>query len=307
MKVKPTKISYSGLNTFKNSGGRAWHLHYEKRLRSSSYKGAFILGDIMDDIFGKLSIDKDLDAAKALFRKRFKKYDTYLGKLDVLKSKKIEWSKTEGDPKDWLEKKADMAIESYFYQVLPHFKEVLAIQQYVKIENEHGDFIRGWADKIVRWKLNPEANEFIDEKGEKQFYHDPDLAKWDDKIILFDDKFSTMKYTVNDSEQLATYKEAPNIEWELDGAGYIVIPKKFRTRKQPYVPAKISIDTVDDDVVDSIFKDYEDTLTKIKLGDYSCNGNSCGRPFKCIYKKYCESGGIDTEGLVYVPPSKEEK
>lgn len=307
MKVKPTAISYSGLNTFKNSGGRAWHLHYEKRLRADIYKGAFILGDIMDDVFGKLAVDKDLDAAKALFKKRFNKYDTYLGKLDVLKSKKIQWSKTEGNPEDWLKGKADQAIEAYFYQVVPHIKEVLATQQYIKIENEHGDFIRGYADKIIIWKLDEEANKFTNEKGEEAFYHDPGLSAWNDKVILVDDKFSTMKYTVPDSEQLATYKEAPNIEWEIEGEAYFVVPKKFRTRKMPYVPVKITIDKVDDSVVESVFEDYADTIEKIKLGQYECNGQGCGKPFSCIYKNYCKSGGTDTKGLVFVPPSKERK
>ena len=159
------KLSYSGWQTFKNSGGRAWYLHYIQKLRSDKYKGAFILGDCFDAAAGYMGETRDLEGSIELFKKKFRKYDTYLGKLDTLKSNKIKWSKTEGDPKDWYDTKAEMALRAYYEQVIPHLKEVHSTQAYIKIEtdNENNDFIRGYADKIAVWELDEEANKYEDE------------------------------------------------------------------------------------------------------------------------------------------------
>lgn len=285
------KLSYTA-NSMYQMSPRSYFLHYMLNIREDNYKGSFILGDIMDDAFGILAKTGSVDEAKKHFKKRFNKYKTHLGTLDVLKSDKIKWTKTEGDPKDWLDYKADMAIEAYAEQVLPHFDEVLAIQQYVKIEEPSGSFIRGYADKIVRWKQDPKADNY-----------DPKLDKWNGKVILFDDKFSTMKYDVKTSEQLGTYTQAPNITHKIDAEGYIVVPKKYRTRKEPFVPINISIDKVSKSAIKSIFKQYSETLHGIKNGEFHCTGCKENK-FGCPYKNYCKTNGKDMTGLIQIKGNK---
>jgi hypothetical protein len=236
------KLSYSRYTTWKRSP-KAYYLNYIKNLKEDKYKGAFIIGDCFDEAAGHLTLNNDLQAAVELFREKFRTYDTYLGKLDVLTSDKIKWSKTEGSPESWYNEKCEMALEAYQTQVIPHFKKVHGIQIFTKIEDDEGNLIRGYADKIVTWKLDEDLNKYTDDKGNIQHYHDPELAKWNDKVILFDDKCSTMRYTIPDSEQLATYKEAPNVI-DIDAEGYIVVPKRFRKQKLPLVPIKITIDKV---------------------------------------------------------------
>jgi len=282
------KISYSRHDLYSKSP-RAYYLQHILKLVPNKYKGAFILGDCFDQAVGQLSLDKDVDAAIALFKEKFRKYDTYLGELDVLNSDKIQWTKTEGNPKDWYDTKGEMAIRAYAEQVLPHFKEVHGVQLYTLIKDDQGNMIRGFIDKLVTWKQDSTAENY-----------NPELDAWNDKVILFDDKLSTMKYSIPDSAQLATYSEAPNI-MKVDACGYIVVPKKFRLKKEPLVNIKISIDKVLPETVQSVFEGYAETLEGIKLGKFDCDIDSCKRnPFGCPYMKYCESDGTNLEGLVYI-------
>ena len=292
-------LSYSRHDIYSRSP-RAYYLQYILKLIPDNYKGAFILGDCFDQAVGQMSLDRDVDAAVDMFKNLFREYDTPFGKLDVMKSNKIQWSKTEGDPKDWYEKKGEEAVRAYAEQVLPHFKEVHGVQMFTLIEDDHGNRIRGFIDKIVTWKLDEAANEYIDRKGQKKLYHDPELAKWNDKVILFDDKLSTMKYSIPDSPQLATYREAPNV-MAVDACGYIVVPKRFRTRDMPYVNIKITIDNVLPETVQSVFEGYANTLDGIKLGKFDCDPSVCrSHRFGCPYLKYCESDGKNLEGLVFI-------
>lgn len=282
------KISYSRHDLYSRSP-RAYYLQYVLKLVPDKYKGAFILGDCFDQAVGQLTLTRDLDAAKTLFKKLFVKYETYLGTLDVLTSDQIEWTKTEGDPKEWLEWKADAALESYNIQVMPHIKTVHAVQEFTKIEDSEGNLIRGYADKIVTWYQDKDA-----------INYDPELDKWNDKIILFDDKLSTGRYSIPDSAQLATYSQSPNII-DVDAQGYIVVNKKFRKIKEPKAPIKITIDTVTEDTIQSVFEGYARTIQGIKMGNFECDKHSCEKsPFPCPYKRFCESNGKDLKGLMYV-------
>jgi hypothetical protein len=292
------KISYSRHDTYSKSP-RAYYLQYIAGLMPDKYKGSFILGDCFDQAVGQLSLDRDVEGAIKMFKDLFRDYDTYLGKLDVLTSDKIHWTKTEGNPRDWYDTKGEMAIRAYAEQVLPHLKTVHGIQLFTMIKDDQGNMIRGFIDKIVTWELDPEANKYKDQKGREKLYHDPELAKWNGKVILFDDKFSTMKYTIPDSEQLATYSEAPNI-MKVDACGYIVVPKRFRTRDEPLVNVKITIDKVLPETIQSVFEGYAETLHGIKMGEFPCDIEKCrNNRFGCPYLKYCESNGQNLEGLVY--------
>ena len=252
------------------------------------YKGAFILGNCFDEAVGEPSKTGDVEAAVEIFKEQFKAFDTYFGVLDARSSKKIKWTKTEGDPNEWYDWKGELAVRSYFEQVVPHFDEVLDVQTKIMIEDDTGNLIRGFADKIVRWKQDPTLENY-----------NPDLDQWNGKVILFDDKFSTMKYTIPDSEQLATYSQDPNIPYEIDACGYIVVPKKFRTKKEPLVPIKITIDKVLPETVQSVFEGYAKTIEGIRLGKFDCTGCD-NNPFGCDYKNYCASGGTNTKGLVCI-------
>jgi hypothetical protein len=290
------KISYSANSLYQRSP-RAWYLHYQLGLRPAEYKGSFIIGGSIDEALNVLLVTKDRDKAISEFMKFFTAYKDNEGKkisgLD--ESSNIKWTKTEGDGKSWI-KKAEMIIDAYIEQVLPHLKEVIAVQAPTQLRNDSGDIVRGVADLYAVW-----------EQDSSQDNYNPELDKWNGKTILFDNKTTTIKYkpnSVKESEQLGTYDQDLLRDFEVEAAGYIVIPKVFRKIKQPLIPIQILIDKVDPVVIESIINQYEETLHGIKMGHFPCHRQKCSKdPFGCPYKNYCDNDG-DTTGLIWTKRSK---
>ena len=310
------KISYSANEKY-NTSPRSWYLHYQLRLREEKVGSALPFGNAVDNALNVLiekkfdpTIDKD---PYEVFDYCWKHTTINNKKVNLMKSDLIRYSKADLDEDlikdeesqkllktakaEWvsLRKKGHMMIDAYTEQVLPHLSELISVQKYIKIENDDGDSIIGYMDLIARWKVNDEVDHCWDH-----------LKKYDGKLIIFDNKTSSIKYKLDSvltSRQLATYSEAPNLP-EHDYEGYIVLPKKFRKKKLPKVPIEIIIDKVDHELVDSMFEEYGNTIQGIKLGQFPCTG--CEKSiWGCPYKKYCESGGQDTTGLVYVPRGKD--
>lgn len=305
-------ISYSANEKY-NVSPRSWYLHYQLRLREKVMGSALFFGSAMDDalnalIMNKFTTDKKVDPVD-VFLKSWSRAKIHGKSVNLKKTKLVRYSKADLDldiidnaedqkllktaNAEWvsLRRKGLMMLEAYEKQVLPHISDLEAVQKYIKIENEDGDKIIGYIDLISKFKVNDDVEHDLDH-----------LKKYNDKLIIFDNKTSSIKYkedSVLTSRQLATYAEAPDVP-DHDYEGYIVIPKKIRKKKEPLIPIQIIIDKVDHELVDSMFEEYGQTIQGIKLGNFPCTG--CEKSiWGCPYKKYCESGGHDTTGLIIVP------
>lgn len=179
-----------------------------------------------------------------------------------------------------LHKKGHLILEAYYEQIVPRIKEVLAVQEEIALTNELGDTFTGIIDLIVVWE--------------------------DGRRLLMDNKTSSIKYAkdaVEVSGQLATYYEAVKDKYKLDGVGFIVIPKQIRKKKQPLIPIEVMIGSTSEEAINVQFEKYEYVLNGIKNGEFQCGryeeNGCCSKPWGCGYRKFCESGGTDTTGLIY--------
>lgn len=271
----------------------SWYAHYMLRLRPIEQGSALIFGSSLDGAFNSLLEDKkvgrtiDIAKAKSEFDKVFKAIDP----------NKIKYSKADFDlsvftedelARDWNEKdisamslkrKGHILIEEYAEQVLPRIQEVYEIQKQIALTNEVGDSFTGVIDLI---------------------------AKIDDKVLICDNKSSSIKYaqdSVTKSEQLASYYEAMKDEYSLDGACYIVVPKKLRKMKRPRVQIEFVFGSISENLIAKTFQDYEEVLTGVKMAQFPCTRDQrdgcCSTPWGCSYKAYCSSGGTDLTGLKY--------
>lgn len=216
-----------------------------------------------------------------------------LAKSDLVKYSKSDYDEnilTEADKNDiklgldksWvsLRRKGLMIVDAYEKQILSRIKEVIAVQKYVSLSNKDGDKFIGYIDFICRWE--------------------------DDKVYIVDNKTTSIKYkddSVSTSPQLATYFEGTVEEFEPDGAMYIAVPKKFRKRKEPLIPIQAITGEISEELIEETFQQYDNTLHGIKMGRFPCTGCE-DNVFGCDYKRYCQSDGEDTTGLVYVPVKK---
>ena len=268
---------------------RAYYLHYLLNLREEKCGSALFFGNAMDNGLNVLLLERDLEKAKQEFDKQMRTFSYNNETLDILKTDKIKYSKSDLDesliPEDteehlkaWtsLRAKGMMFLEAYYKEILPKIKKVLAVQQYIDIRNEAGDKIIGFIDLICEWE--------------------------DGRVIIFDNKTSSVDYKQDklqdDAPQLATYMES-SIAKKLNVThqGYIVISKKIR-KKEPRVRIDVIIDQVPETLIEKTFNDYNKVLAGVKRGEFQCSG-TCDKPWgKCPYKAYCESDGADLTGLV---------
>jgi hypothetical protein len=279
---------------------RAYYLHYILKLRRKQLSSALVFGNAIDQALNFLLEQKqasstpDPEEAKFVFLANFLKS----GDLDLRKKGVVKFSKADLDP--WLigaveiddpkhdpawyslQQKAHYIIDAYIAQVLPRLQEVIFVQRNIEIKNEDGDVFRGLADFCARYE--------------------------DGKVYLFDNKTSSVKYAPDataKSEQLATYYEAMRHDLQLDGVGYVVIPKTVRHQKLPHVPIDIQIGPVDESVIDQTFSNYERVLDGIRLGQFPCTPEKCCKEhWGCDYRQFCESGGKDLSGLEFVKEKK---
>lgn len=274
---------------------RAYYLHYLLNLREEKCGSALFFGNAMDNALNVLLLERDLEKAKIEFDKQMRTFSYNNQELDILKTDKIKYSKSDYDEslvpegteehlKSWqsLYNKGLLFLDAYNEQIIPKIKKVLAVQQHIEICNDAGDKIIGFIDMIVEWE--------------------------DGRIIIFDNKTSSIDYKEDklqdDAPQLATYAESEIAKkLGVTHQGYIVISKKVR-KKDPRVRIQIIIDQVPETLVEKTFNDYTKVLRGVKRGDFECSG-TCDKPWgKCPYKAYCESDGADLTGLVKIKKEK---
>lgn len=310
------KVSFTAMEKYKLSP-RAWYLHYQLKLRPEVIGSALVFGNAIDAGLNTLLRNKKenkTDNAFDVFELTLTKQVVNNDEEDLRTSKKIKYSQSDFDSDiltsddyelinssgyiaEWvsLRRKGFMILEAYEKQVIPHLSEIIAIQQFIQIENETKDRIIGYTDFIAKFQLD-----------ETIPYCDLELKKYNGHLIVLDNKTSSIKYkedSVKNSKQLGTYFEDPKLAKEVNYCGYIVIPKKIRKQKEPLIPIEFIIDKVDASVISSVFEDYSNTIHGIKMGYFPCSGECSDRSknfFGCPYMKFCASHGQDTEGLIYV-------
>ncbi len=283
------QLSYSAADRYINSP-LSYFLHYFLRLRPIQLSSPLIFGGAIDEGLNTLLNQKkdglaiDLAAAKKKFILsligndvnaptmvkgvvKFSKADL---DLDLIKDLLIP---EEHDPAWYsLQRKGELILEAYAEQIIPKLEKVLLVQHEISLPNEVGDTLTGIIDLV---------------------------AQIDGKIYILDNKTSSIKYAedaVAVSAQLGTYYEALKDEYDLAGAGFIIIPKNLRKKKLPLVPIEIKLGQVDEKVIQETFQMYENVLEGVKMGRFECSG--CDKkPWPCVYARYCESGGTDMTGL----------
>lgn len=202
-----TKLSFSSVQKY-NECSLCYYLHYFKGVRPAKIKSAFVFGSALDMSFNELLKNRNLHSALDIFNNQWNK----------IKDKQIEYSKT--DP-DWemLQIKGCAIINTYYEDILPKIKEVIAIQEPVSIKNKEGDEIQGILDLIIKTH--------------------------DDKIYLMDNKTAQRKYmnqslkscsyhktSAKESDQLALYYYIVKNKYKLDGVGFNVLCKDLTEIKE---------------------------------------------------------------------------
>ena len=218
--------------------------------------------------------------------------------------------------------KGILFIDAFNKNVLPNITEVLGSQVYVKLDNEEGDSVIGYADAVVRWKGL-------------------------EKPVVLDFKTSSKEYerdAVLTSPQLTLYVHDLSEKYEQTrNAGFVVFSKKIRKNKtkrcskcgndgtgkrhrtcdaivnnercnaewiekiNPEVFVQILINEIPWQT-ESIVLDNMDYINEaIKNGVFHRNFNSCVQPWgKCAYYDKCYHGKDD--GLVKLEDkAKDEK
>lgn len=283
---------------------RAWFYKYKLNLKEEIMGSPLFFGSLVETGVDVLLKGGTLDESHNVFEKAMKYYNVNGRKENLITSKNVRYSKadwqehlfTEGELEDLKNKtqqfkthqslirSGKMMITEFYENIFPKIKKVIAIQEYIKIDNGVGDEIMGFADIICEWE--------------------------DGRILVLDLKTSGNKYKDDALEsedkgtQTAIYYEALKDKYKLDGAGFLVLEKKVRKR-DPYMRSQIIIGKPSSEIINKTYEQYDYVLQKIKEGSFPCCSPQCDRYGQdCAYKKYCNSGGTDLTGLLKYSGSK---
>ncbi len=310
------KLSYSACSKYLLSPF-SYYAHYILRLRTKNVSSPLLFGSALDKglnillehkkdplLLNKIyGISKDVKCTdQEVLAHAKREFDIEFGAIDPYT---IKYSKADLDtsslpeafhdiypapkaPLAWycLKYKGYLLIDEYVAQVLPRIQEVYEVQKQISSTNEMGDTFIGVIDFI---------------------------AKIDDKIWIADNKSTSIKYaedSVTTSEQLASYYEIMRDAYDLAGACYITIPKNLRKKKKPVVDISFIFGTIEEELIDKTFQDYEAVLHGIKNAQFGCTreqqGGCCSKPWPCDFSTFCKSGGTNMTGLV-VKPAEDKK
>lgn len=203
-------------------------------------------------------------------------------------------------------------IRTFREKIQPKIKKVLALEKEIKLENDSGDIITGFADLVCEWE--------------------------DGSTIVFDFKTSTKNYedtSVLTSPQLSLYVFSLSEEYKTRKAGYIVFNKKVIKNKtkickncgfngtggrhqtcpetiagdrcggpwlekiKPEIFTQIIIDEIPQQTENIVIENIEHINTQIKNGIFIRNLGSCRKPWGlCPYFSKCFYNS--DEGLIKV-------
>jgi hypothetical protein len=258
------RLSHSSVRLYSQCG-RKYKLRYIDGYRPKVTSGALLFGSALDGALNVLLETKDLTQAIKVFDKTFhfnfiNEIGTYLPDStlityaksdfdpDLLKSEdykkfsdkqyeynihqdksledayaflinqkeEVGFSNLSDNEKkllnlaNWLclYRKGLIMLEGYNSKVLPKIKNVLAVQKQIELENQEQDRLVGYIDMILQMD--------------------------DGKRYVMDNKTSTKEYELDSpshSQQLILYYHATKDEYQLDGAGFIVMYKLILKNK----------------------------------------------------------------------------
>lgn len=208
-----------------------------------------------------------------------------------------------------LYRKGFLMLTAVREEILPNITEVLGSQVYVKLENEGGDSIIGYADLVVRWKG----------------YEVP---------IILDFKTSTRDYdkdSVLTSPQLTLYVHALHEQFKTRKAGFVILYKTVMKNKtkfcskcghdgtgkqhrtcdnedsgsrckgdwiaklNPKVRTQVIINDIPEQTENIVMDNMDYINQAIANGVFYRNFSSCVRPWgKCTFFDLCYKGKDDT-------------
>lgn len=272
METKKNKLSHTRLQTYLTCPYKYW-LYYDKKLRPKATKSALVFGAAMDEALNELLQSKDLDKSKE--RLSYKLNHPIVNDTPIILAENldlIKFSKTDlqpalsEDPIKCLELKGNILLDEYNKKIIPKIKEVISVQETIKIENEDGDSIIGIIDMIVKWK--------------------------DNKTYLLDNKTTSVKYdkdSPSKSDQLLLYHLIKQSEVDIDKIGFIVLNKKIRKDLSCDIDvilkptSKISLDSELE-----VLKKFNDVNEGIHKREFKRNYKNCRGVYGyCDYFNYC--------------------
>jgi len=258
---------------------------------------ALFLGTIIEKSTDALLEGKTLKEAQDLFEKNYQRYEIN-GKWETLKtSDKVKFFKSDFQENAHTEKELEelatkehnfrcwssriksgkLMIQEFHDNIMPNIKKVIAMQEYISIDNGDGDQIIGYADYIVEWI--------------------------DGRRLVLDLKTSASPYkkdavlTTEKGSQTALYYFALREKYNLDGAGFLVLEKKIR-KKEPQTRSQILIDVPPEELIQETLDIFDKMLYDIRQAKFPCKAPDCNRfGQQCCYNKFCETGGVNTKGL----------
>ena len=283
------------------------------------------LVDFVDLVYAETDFDGDLlleedwqqvggkEVLVELDRIRTEKKEKGLKNLDIndrLLLNKCNWL--------CLRRKGYIMLHSYNEKIMPHIREVKAVQYETFLNSDAGDQIQQFVDLIVEWE--------------------------DGSIILFDNKTSARKYEEGSaaiSQQLISYYYQCKEQFNIGAIGYIVLNKhinknkdkfctkcgkksdnnrvktcaievdgvrcggEFREELRPECFIQVIVDQVSDNAVDLVLSTFDEANHGIKNEMYYKNLLACKNgPIVCEYFGLCWHG--DDSDLVVVPEYKKE-
>jgi hypothetical protein len=175
-----------------------------------------------------------------------------------------------------LKQKGLMILEAYEKEVIPQIHRVYSIQDRVNLPNDTGDSIDGLIDFTASFVDDPSIIYICDNKTASKAYKQEDLDT-SDQLHLY-----------------AYYKELENV-------AYIVCEKEIRKR-EPRVRISILKGRASEDFTDNLLDCYQDTLYKIKEGNFNPNFESGCNFFRkrCEYWELCHKDTFNDDILVKV-------
>lgn len=274
------QISNSKLDLY-TTCGKKFYFKYIEKLEADVTRSPLLYGRAMDEALNyillckKDNIEFQPQKAKDIFIEKMNEWSGQ-NRLDYFKNEIPEELQDNPDSPELQEQvwnnicqRGLNSIDVFIKDVLPTFKRIIDVQ-------------------IKRIEKNADEDELI-------FIVDFIAETQEGKIVLFDNKTSSSKYTKNsvkESQQLALYSEYyPECEY----AGYIVLIKN--PEKLKGCTHQIIIDKVLEETKQKAFDELEKTLYNIKIGKFEKNEKKCmafGKP--CEYMGYCKNNNMN--GLI---------
>lgn len=291
---------------------------YEWRFQEINGKGTYLpnatnIVYANSDYDGELLHVEDINTLKETYR-----VENPLSEVDQIYDEKDALSYA-GLPEDrkkllnhanWLclYRKGMLMLKAVREEILPNVEEVLGSQVYVKLENQQGDSIIGYADLVVKWR------------------------GYDVPIIL-DFKTSTREYdkdSVLTSPQLTLYVHALNEQFKTRKAGFVIMYKTVMKNKtkhcltcghdgtgkqhktcdneasgtrckgawqitmNPKVRTQVIINDIPEQTENIVLDNMDYINQAITNGVFHRNFSSCIKPYgKCAYYNLCYQGKDD--------------